>query len=120
MSYQPPFTITAEILNRVSRISEQVGAINAALLQGSPTLRKQNRIKTITGTLQQADCTDFVAFMLKIIEATLDKHGTVNDPVNGTVNPAQLETSEAVRVGTDCQSSGNHPSADGQPDWQEP
>lgn len=51
MSYQPPFIITAEILNRVSRISEQVGAINAALLQGSPTLRKQNRIKTITGTL---------------------------------------------------------------------
>jgi len=51
MSYQPPFTITAEILNRVSRISELIGSLNTALLQASPVLRKQNRIKTITGTL---------------------------------------------------------------------
>lgn len=51
MSYQPPFTITPEILNRVARISEQVGALTANHLQASPQLRKQNRIKTITGTL---------------------------------------------------------------------
>jgi Fic family protein len=51
MSYQPPFTITAEILNLVADISQQVGALDASALNASPQLRKQNRIKTITGTL---------------------------------------------------------------------
>ena len=51
MSYTPPFTITAEILNLVAEISEQIGELNASALVSSPQLRKQNRIKTITGTL---------------------------------------------------------------------
>ena len=51
MPYQPPFTITAEILNLVADISQQVGALDASALNASPQLRKQNRIKTITGTL---------------------------------------------------------------------
>lgn len=51
MPYQPPFTITVDILNLVAQISEQVGGLNASLLNVSPQLRKQNRIKTITGTL---------------------------------------------------------------------
>lgn len=51
MSYKPPFTITTEILNLVAKISEQVGRLNASALNASPQLRKQNRIKTITGTL---------------------------------------------------------------------
>ena len=51
MSYKPPFTITSDILNLVADISEQVGRFNASLLNASPQLRKQNRIKTITGTL---------------------------------------------------------------------
>jgi Fic family protein len=51
MSYTPPFTITADILNLVADISEQVGRLNARALNASPQLRKQNRIKTITGTL---------------------------------------------------------------------
>lgn len=51
MSYTPPFTITADILNLVAKISEQVGMLNASGLSASPQLRKQNRIKTITGTL---------------------------------------------------------------------
>lgn len=51
MSYIPPFTITADIVNLVANISEQVGQLNASLLNVSPQLRKQNRIKTITGTL---------------------------------------------------------------------
>ncbi|MCP5206014.1 MAG: Fic family protein [Hahellaceae bacterium] len=51
MSYQPPFTITSEILNLVADISQQVGEFNVGLLNASPQLRKQNRIKTITGTL---------------------------------------------------------------------
>jgi Fic family protein len=51
MRYQPPFTITSEILNLVAQISQQVGELNASALNASPQLRKQNRIKTITGTL---------------------------------------------------------------------
>jgi Fic family protein len=51
MSYKPPFTITTDILNLVANISEQVGRLNTSALNASPQLRKQNRIKTITGTL---------------------------------------------------------------------
>lgn len=51
MPYQPPFTITPEILNLVADISQQVGRLDASALNASPQLRKQNRIKTITGTL---------------------------------------------------------------------
>jgi Fic family protein len=51
MSYEPPFSITPEILNAVARISEQVGAIGCESWDNQPQLRRQNRIKTITGTL---------------------------------------------------------------------
>jgi len=51
MSYTPPFIITADILNLVAQISEQVGMLKASALNASPQLRKKNRIKTITGTL---------------------------------------------------------------------
>jgi Fic family protein len=51
VSYKPPFTITTDILNLVAQISQLVGELNASQLNASPQLRKQNRIKTITGTL---------------------------------------------------------------------
>lgn len=51
MTYKPPFTITADILNLVADISQQVGRLDASALNASPQLRKQNRIKTIAGTL---------------------------------------------------------------------
>lgn len=51
MTYKPPFTISADILNLVADISQQVGRLDASALNASPQLRKQNRIKTITGTL---------------------------------------------------------------------
>lgn len=51
MGYTPPFTITTDILNLVADISQQVGMLDASTLNASPQLRKQNRIKTITGTL---------------------------------------------------------------------
>lgn len=50
--YVPPFTITAKIIDLISRISEKVGEINS--LESSPhrvELRKQNRIKTIHSSL---------------------------------------------------------------------
>jgi len=52
MSYQPPFTITTEIIDLISAVSEQVGFVQRDFLDASPQLRKANRIKTITGTLQ--------------------------------------------------------------------
>lgn len=51
MGYQPPFTTTPKIIRLISTISEQIGAMSLHALNSSPQLRKQNRIKTITGTL---------------------------------------------------------------------
>jgi len=51
MSYKPPFTITTEIVDLISKISLQVGLVQRDFMQASPQLRKKNRIKTITGTL---------------------------------------------------------------------
>jgi len=52
MTYQPPYTITTEIIDLISAVSEQVGFVQRDFLDASPQLRKANRIKTITGTLQ--------------------------------------------------------------------
>jgi len=52
MTYQPHFTITTEIIGLISAVSEQVGFVQRDFLDASPQLRKANRIKTITGTLQ--------------------------------------------------------------------
>ena len=52
MTYQPPFTITPKIIDLVSQISEKIGEVQRDFSNASPQLRKQNRIKTITGTLQ--------------------------------------------------------------------
>lgn len=50
--YQPPFTLTGEIVSQVAAIAEQIGRLNA---QPSSTrdlrLRRLNRIRTITGSL---------------------------------------------------------------------
>ncbi|RUO18101.1 cell filamentation protein Fic [Aliidiomarina iranensis] len=51
MPYKPPFNITTDIVNLVAEISQQVGRLDASELNASPQLRKQNRIKTIAGTL---------------------------------------------------------------------
>jgi Fic family protein len=51
MTYKPPFSITTDILNLVAEISQQVGRLDVSALNSSPQLRKQNRIKTIAGTL---------------------------------------------------------------------
>lgn len=51
--YTPPFTITDEILQLVSEISERVGELNVMLGERmpSPMLRKENQIKTIHSSL---------------------------------------------------------------------
>jgi len=49
--YQPPYTITATILNQVVAIVELVGRWSALAEQSSPLLRKENRIRTIQASL---------------------------------------------------------------------
>ena len=50
--YQPPFTMTEDISNLVIEIREQVGAVAAYdSLQPNPTLRRENRIKSIHSSL---------------------------------------------------------------------
>lgn len=51
-NYVPPFNITPKVLNLVSLISEMIGKLEVlAPTAITPTLRKANKIKTITGTL---------------------------------------------------------------------
>lgn len=45
--YQPPFSITPTIINRVVEIGELLGRWAAHAEQASPMLRKENRIRTI-------------------------------------------------------------------------
>ncbi len=50
---KPPYEITNKILQLITQISEKIGEINANLLdKPSPTLRKQNRVKTIHNSLK--------------------------------------------------------------------
>lgn len=49
----PPYDITPSILNLITSISEKIGEINANFLdRPSPTLRKQNKIRTIHSSLK--------------------------------------------------------------------
>lgn len=51
MPYDPPYKITSKILSLVAQISEAMATVAIVEIQNSPQLRKQNRIKTIAGTL---------------------------------------------------------------------
>ncbi len=52
LKYQPPYSITSEILNRVAEISETIGRLSAFSEQAkSLKLRRINRIRTIRGSL---------------------------------------------------------------------
>ncbi|MGF1520648.1 MAG: Fic family protein [Nodosilinea sp.] len=51
MTYQPPFEITPTIVNQISAIAGLVERLDGSPLTTSPQLRKQNRIRTIQGTL---------------------------------------------------------------------
>jgi Fic family protein len=52
MKYQPPYTITPEILNRVASISEAIGRLSVLTDQMKVLrLRRINRIRTIHGSL---------------------------------------------------------------------
>lgn len=49
---KPPYEITSKILKYISSIAEKIGEVNAKfLVKTNPTLRKQNKIKTIHSSL---------------------------------------------------------------------
>jgi Fic family protein len=49
---KPPYEITTEILKLIVSVSEKIGEVNAKyLVKQNPTLRKQNKIKTIHSSL---------------------------------------------------------------------
>jgi len=50
-SYQPPYTITPTILNKVAEISEMIGRLSVLQGELSPQLRRGNRIRTIQSSL---------------------------------------------------------------------
>ncbi len=53
MNYTPPYKITSKIIDLISRISLNIGKLEAIdSIATLPMLRKVNQIRTITGTLQ--------------------------------------------------------------------
>jgi len=53
MHYKPPYTITTKIVKLVSEISEKISDIKHIEKQyDTPKLRKKNRVRSITGSLQ--------------------------------------------------------------------
>ena len=53
ITMKPPYNITPKVLKLVSTISVKLGEINAVFLdKPSPSLRKQNKIKTIYSSLK--------------------------------------------------------------------
>ena len=52
MPYKPPFTLTKGIMNQIADIAEMTGRIEGTYaLQRNPTLRRDNRIRTIYSSL---------------------------------------------------------------------
>ncbi len=69
MKYQPPYTITSEILNRVAAISEAIGRLTVLTDQARALrLRRMNRIRTIHGSLAIEGNTLSVAQIHAIID----------------------------------------------------
>lgn len=53
MKYTPPFKVTTKIIDLISKISLNIGKLEAIDSTSTlPMLRKVNQIRTITGTLQ--------------------------------------------------------------------
>jgi len=67
-TYQPPYTITPTILNRVAEISELLGQWSAQQGELSPHLRRKNRIRTIQASLAIENNTLSIEQVTAIVE----------------------------------------------------
>lgn len=87
--YQPPFTITNEILAYVSSISEKIGRITViSNLETKPHLRKNNRIRSIHSSLK--------------IEANSLSLGQVRDVINGKLVLGEQKEIQEVKNAYDA------------------
>ena len=68
--YQPPFTISDEMLSLVAEISEKIGSLTVMMNNQlpHPLLRKQNRIRTIQSSLAIENNTLSVEQVTAIVE----------------------------------------------------
>lgn len=68
--YQPPFTLSDEMLSLVAEISESIGNLSAMMADSlpHPMLRKQNRIKTIQSSLAIENNTLSIEQVTAIVE----------------------------------------------------
>jgi len=83
-NYKPPYTITNKILTTVSDIVELLSELNHIKKElNTPKLRKKNRVKSITGTLQ--------------IEGNSFSEEKVTNVINGTTVLGTLREIEEVK-----------------------
>jgi len=83
-NYKPPYTITNNILTTVSDIVELLSELNHIKKElNTPKLRKKNRVKSITGTLQ--------------IEGNSFSEEKVTNVINGTTVLGTLREIEEVK-----------------------
>lgn len=83
-NYQPPYTITNDILSYVSSISEKIGRLSAVnTLNSMPHLRKKNRIRSIHSSLK--------------IEANSLSFGQIKDVINGKMVLGRQEEIQEVK-----------------------
>ena len=77
-SYQPPYTLSPTILQRVAEISELIGRYSAASEERpSPRLRRENRIRTIQASLAIENNT----LTLEQVTAVLDGKPVLGNPI---------------------------------------
>lgn len=86
---KPPYTISSQILNLVSEVSQKIGEVNASFLtKQSPELRKRNRIRTIQASLAIEGNT----LAIDQVTAILDKKRVIGPPKD------IAEVSNAIQV----------------------
>lgn len=93
--YQPPFELSDEMVCLVAEISESIGNLNTMMADNlpHPTLRKQNRIKTIQSSLAIENNTLSIEQVTAIIEGK--RILSMKQGVGGQVAWVCLETKVA-------------------------
>jgi Fic family protein len=93
--YQPPYTISAEILNRVAAISEAIGRLTVLTDQNRTLrLRRINRIRTIRSPLAIEGNTLSEAQ----IAAIFDNQGMISDAVTSSTPQVAPQVTPQVRA----------------------
>ena len=93
--YQPPYSLSFEIVNLIAEISEQIGELiaNADTLL-TPRLRRENRIRTIQASLAIENNTLSIEQVTAIIEGKriLGDAREIKEVINAFATYKKLET----------------------------